>query len=68
VKNFYGESSLFIGGEGGGVVQDKRLDMTVASFPEDVCPLWRSEGDVFTRIQKFSWKRIVEVNPLPRWG
>jgi hypothetical protein len=45
VKNFYGESSLFIGASG--VVQENRLDMTVASFPEDVCPLRRSKGDVF---------------------
>jgi hypothetical protein len=37
-KNFYGESSLFIGA-GGGVVQESRLDMTVASFTEDACPL-----------------------------
>jgi hypothetical protein len=45
VKIFYGESSLFIGVWG--VVQENHLDMTVASFAEDVCPLRRSEGDVF---------------------
>jgi hypothetical protein len=64
VKNFYGQGSLFIGAEG--VVQENHLDSTVASFPEDVCPLRCSEGDVFTKVQKFSWKRIVGVNPLPR--
>jgi hypothetical protein len=64
VKKFYGASSLFIGVRG--VVQENRLDMTVDSFLEDVCPLQRSEGDIFIRIQKFLWKRIVEVNPLPR--
>jgi hypothetical protein len=32
-----------------------------------VCPLRRSEGGVFfTEIQRFSWNRIVGVNPLPR--
>jgi hypothetical protein len=36
----------------GGVVQEKRLDMTVASFPEDACPLQRSEGDVFYQNSK----------------
>jgi hypothetical protein len=40
--------------------------MTVASFPGDVCPLRHSKGDVFTEVQKFSWKWIVGVNPLPR--
>jgi hypothetical protein len=45
VNCFYGASSLFIGAKG--VVQEKCLDMTVASFPEDACPLRRSEGDVF---------------------
>jgi hypothetical protein len=34
-------------GEGGGVVQENCLDSTVARFPEDACPLRRSEGDVF---------------------
>jgi hypothetical protein len=29
---------------------EEPLDMTVASFQEDVCPLRRSEGDVFYRI------------------
>jgi hypothetical protein len=45
VKIFYGESSLFIGARG--VVQENRLDMTVAGFPEDACLLLRSKGDVF---------------------
>jgi hypothetical protein len=44
-KIFYSQSSLFIGAKG--VVQESCLDMTVASFPEDTCPLRRSEGDVF---------------------
>jgi hypothetical protein len=66
VKIFYSESPLFIGAGGGGAVPENRLDSTVASFPEDACPLRRSEGDVFTRIHKFSRNRIVGVNPLPR--
>jgi hypothetical protein len=49
-----------------GVVSRSRLDLTVASFPRDACPLRRSEGDVFTIILKFSWKQIVGVNPLPQ--
>jgi hypothetical protein len=62
---FYSENSLFIGARG--VVSRTCLDSTVARFPEDVCPLRRSEGDVFfTEIQRFSWNRIVGVNPLPR--
>jgi hypothetical protein len=64
VKIFYGESYLFIGARG--AVSRTRLDLTVARFPEDACPLRRSEGDVFTEIQKFSWNRIVGVNPLPQ--
>jgi hypothetical protein len=39
------KSSLFIGARG--VVSRSCLDSTVASFPEDACPLQRSEGDVF---------------------
>jgi hypothetical protein len=50
VKNFYGESCLFIGARG--VVQKNRLDMTVASFPEDACPRRRSEGNVFYQNSK----------------
>jgi hypothetical protein len=64
VKKTYGAGSLFIGRRG--VVSRNRLVMTVASFSGDVCPLRRSEGDVFTKVQKFSWKRIVGVNPLPQ--
>jgi hypothetical protein len=45
VKIFYGVSSLFIGARG--VVSRSRLDSTVASFPDDACPLRRSKGDVF---------------------
>jgi hypothetical protein len=45
VKKSYGISSLFIGV--GGLVSRNCLGMTVASFPEDACPLRRSEGDVF---------------------
>jgi hypothetical protein len=62
---FYSNSSLFIGVRGGAVSRT-RLDPTVARYPEDACPLWRSEGDIFTEFQKSSWNRIVEVNPLPR--
>jgi hypothetical protein len=50
-----------------GAVSRKRLDMTVANFPGDACPLRRSKGDVFYRNSRFSsWNQIVEVNPLPR--
>jgi hypothetical protein len=42
-------TSLFTGVRG--VVSRNRLDMTIASFPEDVCSLRRSEGDVF--LQEF---------------
>jgi hypothetical protein len=67
MKNIYGQGSLFIGAEGGGVVPENRLASTVVSFSEDACPLRHSEGDVFfTKVQKFSWKQIVGVNPLPR--
>jgi hypothetical protein len=59
VKNFV-RTSLFIGARG--VVLRNCLDMTVASFPEDDVP----RVTFFTKIQKFSWKRIVGVNPLPR--
>jgi hypothetical protein len=45
VKIFYGPGSLYIGA--GRVVSRNRLDSTVARFSEDVCPLRRSEGDVF---------------------
>jgi hypothetical protein len=45
VKIFYSESSLFIGARV--AVSRTRLDSTVARFPEDACPLWHSEGDVF---------------------
>jgi hypothetical protein len=60
VKIFYGESYLFIGARG--AVSRTRLDLTVARFPEDACPLRRSEGDVFTEIQKFSWNQLVLGN------
>jgi hypothetical protein len=67
VKCFYSENSLFIGARG--AVSRTRLDSTVARYLEDACPLRRSEGDVFfTEIQRFSWNRIVGVNPLPRWA
>jgi hypothetical protein len=58
------QSSLFIGARG--VVSRNCLDTTVTRNPEDACQLWRSEGDVFTRIQEFSWNLIVGVNPLPQ--
>jgi hypothetical protein len=48
VKIFYSDNSLFIGaGEGGGAVSRTHLDSTAARFPDDACPLRRSEGDVF---------------------
>jgi hypothetical protein len=64
VKIFQSESSLFIGVRG--EASRTRLDSTVARLPEDACPLRRSEGDVFTEVQRFSWNRIVAVNLLPR--
>jgi hypothetical protein len=45
VKIFYGQGTLFIGEEG--ALSRTGLDSTVARFMEDVCPLRRSEGDVF---------------------
>jgi hypothetical protein len=49
VKNFYSQGSLFIGE---GVVPRTYLDSTVARYPEDACPLERSEGDVFYQSSK----------------
>jgi hypothetical protein len=52
---------------GQGAVSRRCLDSTVVRSAEDACPFRHSEGDVFfTEIQKFSWNRIVGVNPLPR--
>jgi hypothetical protein len=45
VKKTFGTRPLFIGRRG--VVSRNRLDMTVASFLGDACPLRRSRGDVF---------------------
>jgi hypothetical protein len=45
VKKFHGVNLSIYRGEG--VVSRNYLDMTVASNPEDACPLRRSEGDVF---------------------
>jgi hypothetical protein len=50
VKFFYGANLSIYRGEGG--VSINCLDMTVASFPEDVCPLHHSEGDVFYQNSK----------------
>jgi hypothetical protein len=50
-EKIYGASALFIGVRG--EVSKKRLDMTVAIFSGDACPLRRSEGDVFTGIRDF---------------
>jgi hypothetical protein len=45
VKIFYNEElSIY---RGRGVVSRTRLDLTIASFSEDACPLRCSEGDVF---------------------
>jgi hypothetical protein len=64
VKKFHGAITLFIGVRG--AVSRKRLDMTVAIFTGDVCPLRRSEGDVFYQNSTFcSWNRIVGVNRFP---
>jgi hypothetical protein len=63
-KFFTVQASLFIGARG--VVSRNYLDMTAVRNPKDACPLWHSEGDIFTRIQKFSWNPIVGVNLLPR--
>jgi hypothetical protein len=64
VKIFTVWTPLFIGARG--AVSRTLLDLTVANFLEDSCPLRHSEGDVFTKIRKFSWKRIIGVNLLPR--
>jgi hypothetical protein len=66
VKNFYGESSLFIGARG--VVQENRLDMTVASFTEDACPLRRSEGDVFYQNSKIFVETDCQSQPASPRG
>jgi hypothetical protein len=66
VKNFYGESSLFIGARG--VVQENRLDMTVASFTEDACPLRRSEGDVFYQNSKIFVEMDCQSQPASPRG
>jgi hypothetical protein len=64
-KNFYSQGTLFIG-EGGGVVSRTRLDSTVAKFPEDVCPLRRSEGDVFLpKFKGFHGNRSLESTHFP---
>jgi hypothetical protein len=63
MNTFYGQGTIFIGEEG--ALSRTGLDSTVAGSMEDACPLRRSEGDVFTRVHRFSWKRIVGVNPLP---
>jgi hypothetical protein len=65
-KYFTVRTSLFIGARGGGGSFKKPPRYDRCEFLQDACPLRRSEGDVFTRIQKFSWKRIVGVNSLPR--
>jgi hypothetical protein len=64
VKNFYGESSLFIGARG-------YFKKTASIWPLRVFRKTCVHSDVlrvtfFTRIRKFSWNRIVGVNPLPR--
>jgi hypothetical protein len=51
---------------GGGVVSRTRLDSTVAKFPEDVCPLRRSEGDVFLfKFKGFHGNRSLESTHFP---
>jgi hypothetical protein len=45
VKKIYGAGALFIGVRG--ALSRKCLNMTVANFLGDVCPLRRSEGDIF---------------------
>jgi hypothetical protein len=63
-KNLQRKRSIYRG-KGGSF--KKRISMTVAVFPGDVCPLQRSDGDVFYQNSRFySWNRIVGVNPLPR--
>jgi hypothetical protein len=40
--------------------------MTIVSFPEDACPLWRSEGDIFYKNSKVFAESDRAVNPLPQ--
>jgi hypothetical protein len=61
MKNFCSESSLFIGARG--VVSRTHLDLTVASFPEDACPLRRSEGDVFYQNSRVSVETDCRSQP-----
>jgi hypothetical protein len=44
-ENFLQQQLSIYRGKGG--ISRTRLDPTVARFPEDACPLWRFEGDVF---------------------
>jgi hypothetical protein len=63
VKIFYSESSLFIGARG--AVSRNRLDSTVARFPEDVCSLRPSKGDVF--LLKFKDFRGIKSSESTRF-
>jgi hypothetical protein len=66
VTFFYGGSSLFIGAGGGGQFQELVSIRPLRNFRRT-----RVYSDVprvtfFTKILRFSWNRIVGVNPLPR--
>jgi hypothetical protein len=57
-------ASLFIGARE--VVSRSRLDSTVASSPEDACPLRRSEGDVFLpKFKSFRGNGLSESTRFP---
>jgi hypothetical protein len=65
VKKTYGTRPLFIARRG--VVSRNCLDMTVASFLGDACPLRRSEGDVFTEILRiFHGNGSLESTCFPK--
>jgi hypothetical protein len=54
---------LFIGR---GVVSRNHLEMTIAEFQGDTCPLTFRGWRFYRNSEDFSWKRIVGVNPLPQ--
>jgi hypothetical protein len=64
-KNLRCKLSIY---RGEGVVSRNYLDMTVASIPEDACPLRCSEGDVFLpEFKSFRGIGSSESTRFPEW-
>jgi hypothetical protein len=59
------QTSLFIGARGGSFKKLPRYDRCEKSGGRVSTPTFRG-WHFFTRFQKFSWNRIIGVNPLPR--